>query len=80
MAVVETTQAERAAINHAGDPVVAEETIRCEEAAVRRIPQVERVSRRSRHLSMSRRRVLLWHRISNNNRCRVKNHLSKRFR
>ena len=80
MAVVETTQAERAAINHAGGPVVAEGTIRCEEEAVRRMPQAEKFSRCNRHLSMSRRRVLLWHRISNNNKSRVKNHLSKRFR
>jgi hypothetical protein len=80
VAVVATTQAERATINHAGGPVVAEGTIRCEAAAVRRMPQAERVSRRSRHLSMSRRRALLWHRISNNNKCRVKSHLSKRFR
>ena len=51
--VVSTTQAERAAINHAGDPVVvAEETIRCEVEAVHRTPQVERVCRRSRYLSM----------------------------
>ena len=80
MAVVATTQAERATINHAGAPVVVEGTIRCEAAAVRRMPQAEKFSRCNRHLSMSRRRVLLWHRISNNNKSRVKNHLSKRFR
>ena len=80
MAVVATTQAERATISHAGAPVAAEGTIRCEVAAGLRMPRVERVSRRSRHLSMSRRRALLWHRVSNNNKCRVKRHLSKRYR
>ena len=80
MAVVATTQVERATISPAGAPVVAEGTIRCEVAAGLRMPQVERLSRRSRHLSMSRRRILRWHRISNNNKCKVKKHLSKRYR
>jgi hypothetical protein len=81
VAVVATTQAERATINHAGGPVVAEEAIKCEVAAVHRMPLAERVSRRNRRLSMSRKRVLGWHRISsNNNKCRAKNQLRKRFR
>ena len=78
-----TTQAERATINHVGDPVVAEGAIRCEVAAVHRMRLAEGVSRRSRHskhLSMSRKRILGWHRISSSNRCRVKSQLRKRFR
>jgi ribosomal protein L21 len=81
VAVVATTQAEKATINHAGGPVVAEEAIKCEVAAAHRMPQVvgiSRHSRRSKHLSMSRRRILGWH--SSNNRCTVKSQLRKRFR
>ena len=81
MAVVATTQAEKATINLAGAPVVAEEAIKCEVAAVHRMPLAEgvsRLSRRSKHLSMSRRRILGWH--SSSNRCRVKNLLRKRYR
>ena len=84
MAVVATTQAEKATINHAGGPVVAEEAIKCEAAAVPRMPLAEgvsRLSRRSKHLSMLQKRILAWHRISSsNNRCRVKSQFRKRFR